>query len=330
MLRGTVTGRKTVIPYGDKNIKDQTDPIGFNESVRIVNDILAAEYPAITHGLKIDRGDGIITSLLMQDKLNKKIEKNLTKNWDEQQNKRNDDYYDTVAKYNAKRAEDMKMHNPERAQLIPQEVFDSLRAFSLDKYPISDNGRLLMDPDQQVIEANSKKYFAFDKKGNLNPLRLPVLFQQVSNLTQFTDFKPRHIRQIPEYRVLRSYILSRGDNGKFKKSLEKIKRYKDSLTNPKKLVNRILSKLDKVSLKTGALDNKEFNKFISSTDQKSVQELGSILDKGNLTKVAPYPGKLRSYFKKYLTEGKLTNAGKEKFAQFIQIYPKKIDKDYNI
>lgn len=332
MQRGGIQGNKTRIDYGDKNLKDLQEPIGFNESVRIINDVLEKEYPAISKGLKVDRGDGIITSMLLQDKLNKKFEKNITKNWDDEQNKRLDDYYDTVAKYNAKRAEDMKMHNPERAQLLPAEVFNSLRAFKLDSFPIDNNGRLLMSPDlsDQVVTVGAKKYYAFNKKGDLNVLRVPVLFHKISKLSLFDGMKARHVKQIPEFKVLRSYILSRGNNAKFKRDLERIARYKQSLTDPNKLVNRILGKMDKISIKAGPLRNSEYNKFIASTDQKSVEELGNILSKENIVKVAPYPKKLKSYFKKYLTEGKLSNLGKSKFAEFVQIYPKSIDKDYNI
>lgn len=224
----------------------------------------------------------------------------------------------------------MKMSNPERAQLLPIQVFNSLRAFALMDYPISEKGQLLMDADRDVVTVGQKEYFAFNRFGNINPLKFPVLLQHLRGLEEFRGMDRRHLLQIPEVKILRSYILSRGNKQRFNNDLQKIYKYKQSLTNPKKLVGRILSKLEKIDINDDALETSDFNTFIGPADKESVASLSRVLDKQNLTQVAPYPQKLKKYFKKYLYAGKLKDEGKEKFADFMQIYPKKIDREYNI
>lgn len=329
-LRGIVKGRKTTINYGDHQLKELTDPIGFKESIHIVNSVLDKEYPAISKGMKVTRGDGIITTMLLQDKLNRKFEKNVHKDWDEDQVNRNENYYKEVVAFNRKRSNDMKMTNPERAQLLPIQVFNSLRAFGLTNYPINEKGQLMMNTEDDVVNVGEKQYFTFNKVGNINQLRFPVLLKQLQLIPDFEGMQKRHILQIPEVKILRSYILSKGDKSRFNRDLQKIYKYQQNLTNPKKLVNRILSKLDKIELDETELETKDYNSFIGPQDKESVDALSKVLDKENLTQVAPYPQKLNKYFKKYLHAGKLKDEGKERFANYMQIYPKKIDRDYNI
>jgi hypothetical protein len=330
-IRGTVKGNRTLVrDYGNTPIDEITEPIGFNESVRIVNSVLEKEYPAISKSLKVDRGDGIITTMLLQDKLNRKFEKNVHKEWDEDQVKRNEKYYDKVVEFNKKRADEMRMMNPERAKLLPIQVFNSLRAFSLMNYPINEKGQLLMDVDRELVNVGKKQYFAFNRFGNINPLKFPVLLSHLKGLDEFQGMEKRHLLQIPEVKILRSYILSRGDKERFNRDLHKIYKYQKNLTNPKKLVGRILSKLDKIEINDDNLETNDYNTFIGPADKESVSALSRVLNKENLKQVAPYPQKLRKYFSKYLHAGKLKDEGKEKFADFMQIYPKKIDRDYNL
>lgn len=328
--KGTVYTPKLSLDLGDVDVKNHKKPIGFIESTKILNTVLEKEYPAITQGLKVDRANGLITALAVQKLLNNKFEKNVQKNWDEAQNKRNEKYYNTVALYNYRRANDMKMHNPERAQLLPEKALDALRSFDLVNFPIDNNGRLLSDPEDYEVSIGQKKYYAFNKKGELNSLRFPVLYDKLHKLDFFANFRDkRHIMQIPEVRILRSYILN-GNNPKFHKDLKRILAYKNSLYNPELMAKRVVSKLGKIKLDTSNLTKQDFNKFISTKDIQSVNSLSEILKKENITDVAPYPQKLRNYFLKYLNEGKLNDTGKDKFAKFIEIYPKSIDKNYNL
>lgn len=330
-IRGTVKAPRTVIPdYGSEKIDEHKEPIGFKETVRIVNSVLEKEFPAISKALKVDRGDGIITTMMLQDKLNRKFEKNVHKDWDDEQVKRRDKYYEQVVAFNKRKADEMKMSNPERAQLLPIQVFNSLRAFALMDYPIDEKGQLLMDPERDIINIGQKQYFAFNRLGNMNPLKFPVLLDHLRGLEEFRGMLPRHLKQIPEVKILRSYILSKGNKQRFDNDLRKIYKYKQNLTNPKKLVGRILSKLEKIDIDDDVLQTSDYNTFIGPADKESVASLSKVLDKENLTQVAPYPQKLQKYFKKYLYAGKLKDEGKEKFANFMQIYPKKIDRDYNI
>lgn len=329
--KGKVLGNKTTVEVGNTKLDTLKKPLGFSEVVKVLNAVLEKEYPALTKGLKVERGQGIITALEFQKALNNKFEKNFTKDWDEEMVKRNEKYYDRVAKFNKKRAEDMKMHNPERAQLLPVPVFNALRAFDLSNYPIDNDGRLLFNPDEAATTIGKSTYYAFNKKGELNHLKFPVVLKALKELSVFTGInKDRHINQIPEVKILKAYIRSNGNRNYFNKQLEKISKYKNSLTNPTLMAKRIMSKLTKIDINNDELQKKDFNKYVGAKDYKSMMNLAQVLKKENLVDVAPYPQKLKKYFDQYLNEGKLNDIGKENFAKIMEIYPKKIKKNYNI
>lgn len=307
---------------GAYNVGENLDPVGFKSVIAMTDKVFKEHYPYYAKSLKRKRDWGLKALIDVYERLNSKAETKAKKLYDEDEVERNQAFIDKQVDFNKERYRKDTIFNTERSQLIPIQVLNSLKAFELFDIPISSDGTLLNNiTSRGFTERGNVRYFDFNKKGELNKLRIPRLRSLISDATG-TPYEM--VSQFPEYRILRAWISRRNS---FNSELQKILKYQNKMNNPERMARLIAGKIRSLPSNT-QIDNDVYDaarSFIHPNDMSNLTELGErILIPEEMGRFSKHAERIKPFFKRMLNSGKLPSNLKRTFASYMEKYPSEI------
>lgn len=303
-------------------ISTNTNTIGFKSVLDMTDRVLREHYPYYARSLKRKRDWGLQSAIEIFSNLSNKAEALGRKTYDVEENRRNFDFLRRQIQYNRDKYARDNILNSERSEILPEQVVNALKSFNFYNIPISKDGVLLNNMTEQghLIIGNTM-YHDFNRKGNLNPLKIPRLRYLVSENTNVPIDK---VSQFPEYRILHAWISKRN---RFQNELQKILKYQNKMNNPQRMAKLISNKIGSLPPNVAVNQNiyDTARSFIHPSDMENLRELGeNILLPAELHQFSSNKERLRPFFNKMLNSSKLNPAVKTRFAQYMEKYPNNI------
>lgn len=297
--------------------------IGLKSVIPGMKAVLEQFFPVYGKSLKRNRDWGLQALLNVHSELLRKAENNAVKNHDVEEVQRKERFLGKQIEYNKSKYAKDTILNSERSELLPIQVVNSLKAFDLTNIPISSKGELLCDITEDGFrQINNTRFFDFNKKGELNPLRIPRLRLLVG---EKLNIDQKFLTQFPEYRILKAWVSKRSN---FSNELRKIATYKNKYNDPKRMGRLIASRLTNLP-KEELIPNQDIGmakRFIHPSDMENLKFLAEeILLKNTIKPIATRQERVRNIFNKYLKSGKLLDFAKRNFAGYMQTYPQEIN-----
>lgn len=322
---GSVKHRKFLTrspALGAINIETNEMPVGFKSIINATKNVLDQQYPYYSKSLKRKRNWGLETVIDVFSNLSKKAENEGRKSYDLEELGRVNEYLKRQINYNRDKYSRDTILNSERSELLPIQVVNALKSFNLFDIPISSDGVLLSPfSSEGVVRIGQTKYYDWNKKGELNPLRIPRLRNIIAEVTGVDS---KYVIQFPEYRILRAWI---GKRGKFQNELQKILKYQNKMNDPKRMSKLISDKIASLTPNRAVPENVYENarSFIHPSDMANLEELGErVLLPESMTQFTTNKDRLKPFFNKMLNSGKLAQNVKRRFAEYMEKYPSDI------
>lgn len=312
----------TAQAFGAIPIETAQNSIGFKSILEMAKTAMNEHYPYYAKSLKRKRNWGLEAMIDIYSNFSRKAEQNAKENYDAEEVARKNEFVRKQIDYNREKYRLDNILNSERAELLPIQVVNSLKAFDLLTVPISRDGRLL-SPLENVdgFRLGAATYYSYNKKGEINPLKLPLLKAMIAYNTRV---QPKFVTQFPEYRILRAWISRRGQ---FQSELQKILKYQNKMNNPKRMARLIGDKIGSVRPNNEVNDNvyEEARSFIHPSDMQNLRVLGDqILLPEQIQQFSTNKDRLKPFFNKMLNSGKLEGPIKRRFAAYMEKYPSDI------